>query len=115
MCEEKENVKEQLAGKAAAETQTKESLITVQTRIASLTDQIENDKNGIIELLNNRASTKAKIQRYDTMLEQIQVRKSEMYQKMILSESEASEAEESLVEYEASLTQFSGEIIPLTE
>ena len=112
---ETETVSEQLTKKAAAEAQTKETLIAIQTRIASLTNQIENDKSSIIELLNNRASTKAKIQRYDTMLEQIQVRKSEMYQKMILSESEASEAAENLKEYEESLKQVSGEIIALTE
>lgn len=39
--EETETVSEQLTKKAAAEAQTKETLIAIQTRIASLTNQIE--------------------------------------------------------------------------
>ena len=112
---ERETVRQQLSEKMTDETRLKESLIEVQTRIANLTNQIETDKNSIIELLNNRASTKAKIQRYDTMLEQIQVRKAEMYQKMITSESEASEASELLKEYEQSLKSISEKIIFFTE
>ena len=112
---ERETVRQQLSEKMTGETRLKESLIEVQTRIANLTNQIETDKNSIIELLNNRASTKAKIQRYDTMLEQIQVRKAEMYQKMITSESEASEASELLKEYEQSLKSISENIISFTE
>ena len=112
---ERETVRQQLSEKMTDETRLKESLIEVQTRIANLTNQIETDKNSIIELLNNRASTKAKIQRYDTMLEQIQVRKAEMYQKMITSESEASEASELLKEYEQSLKSISEKIISFTE
>ena len=112
---ERETVRQQLSEKMTDETRLKESLIEVQTRIANLTNQIETDKNSIIELLNNRASTKAKIQRYDTMLEQIQVRKAEMYQKMITSESEASEASELLKEYEQSLNSISENIISFTE
>ena len=112
---ERETVRQQLSEKMTDETRLKESLIEVQTRIANLTNQIETDKNSIIELLNNRASTKAKIQRYDTMLEQIQVRKAEMYQKMITSESEASEASELLKEYEQSLKSISENIISFTE
>ena len=112
---ERETVRQQLSEKMTGETRLKESLIEVQTRIANLTNQIETDKNSIIELLNNRASTKAKIQRYDTMLEQIQVRKAEMYQKMITSESEASEASELLKEYEQSLKSISEKIISFTE
>lgn len=44
---------------------------------------IEEAKSEIIEILNQRASTKSKIQRYDTMLEQITIRKSELSQRMI--------------------------------
>ena len=55
----------------------------VQSRIASLSDGIEKNKSDIIELLNSRASTKAKIQKYDTMLEQIQVRKAQLNQRIL--------------------------------
>ena len=44
---------------------------------------IEDGKNEIIGILNKRGSTKGKIQRYDTMLEQIGIRKSELNQKLL--------------------------------
>ena len=50
-----------------------------------LGDDIETWKNDMIELLNNRASTQAKGQRYDTMLEQIQVRKAEIQSRLLTS------------------------------
>ena len=43
----------------------------------------EAGKNEIIEILNRRGSTKGKIQRYDAMLEQIGIRKSELSQKLL--------------------------------
>ncbi len=46
-------------------------LIEVQTRIAEHTAQIEGKKQEIMDILGNRASTKAKIQHYDTTREQI--------------------------------------------
>ena len=65
--QEKIRLQEQLDSKNTAENAAKEDLILVQTKIADLTDRIETNKNEIIELLNNRASTKAKIQLDDTM------------------------------------------------
>lgn len=56
----------------------------------------------MIELLNNRASTQAKGQRYDTMLEQIQVRKAEIQSRLLTSQSEAGSVQENLQSYERS-------------
>ena len=49
---------------------------------------MENSKNEIMALLNNRASIKGKLQRYDAMTEQIQIRKAEVNQKLIQMKSE---------------------------
>ena len=54
----------------------------------------------IIELLNKRASTKGKVQRYDAMLEQIQIRKSELNQRYIQTKSEESQQKELEVTYQ---------------
>lgn len=48
----------------------------------------EDGKNEIITLLNQRGSTKGKVQRYDAMLEQIQIRKAELNQKLLLLKSD---------------------------
>ena len=69
----------------------------------------------MIELLNNRASTQAKGQRYDTMLEQLQVRKAEIQSRLLTSQSEAGSVQENLQSYEQELKEISDKIIELTE
>ncbi len=112
---ETSELKEQLAAKQKEEAEAKELLIDTQTRIATLTSDIEKAKNDIIELLNNRASTRAKIQRYDTMMEQIQARKTEMQGQLSDSQNEIQRENENLEGYERELKEISGKIITLTE
>lgn len=112
---EKEEISGELKEKKKAEEEAGQALIQVQSRIVSLTDEIEKYKNDIIEILNNRASTRAKIQRYDTMMEQIQVQKSQMHQRLISSESEVVVQLQSKKEYEEKLKEISEHIKALQE
>ncbi len=112
---ETSGLQEQLAVKQKEEAGAKEQLIDTQTRIAALTADIETHKNNIIELLNNRASTRAKIQRYDTMMEQIQARKAEMQKQLADSQSGLQTENENLRGYEERLKEVSAKIISLTE
>ena len=75
-----------------------DSLESVQQRIYDLNRSIEYCKNEIIQLLNERASTKGKIQRYDTMLEQVQIRKAEVSSKILSIKTEESDNETGLSE-----------------
>ena len=52
-------------------------------QIDGLNQTAEQSKNEIISLLNERASTKGRLQRYDAMQEQAQLRKSELTQKLL--------------------------------
>ncbi len=79
---------------------------TVRSDLDQMTSSIEkirqtiDDKNAdIIEYLNDGAGLKAKAQRYDTMLEQIQIRKAELSKRLITAQSEASGYEEKLREF----------------
>ena len=78
----------------------------IQTKSAELTGAIDENQNQIMEILNNRTATKVKKQRYDSMMEQIQVRRSEMHQKLIAVESEASEHDELIAKFEAELQEI---------
>lgn len=60
----------------------------IQEEIARCSRGIENGKNEIIELLNNKASTKARRQRYDTMQEQVNIRKAELSKRLLEQKSE---------------------------
>lgn len=112
---EKKEIKEELEKKAGIKEAAGEKLVGVQSRIASLTDEIERNKNEIIEILNNRASTQAKIQRYDTMMEQIQVRKSQMNQRLILAQSNLEEEKKNVDLYTRQLKDISAKIIEMKE
>lgn len=107
---EQEEIKGELERKQALENQAREELITVQTRIATLAASIDKNKSDIMELLNNRASTKAKIQKYDTMLEQIQVRREQLSRRAAEAEEEAASQEKQQNGYLEELERISGEI-----
>ena len=112
---ERESLQTELKERKAVEDAAREELIEVQSRIAALSDGIEKNKSDIIELLNNRASTKAKIQKYDTMLEQIQVRKAQINQRILEARSEAEIQNEEKNKYAGELQNISEQIIRLSD
>lgn len=70
---EKVSIVKQMEEKQSEEDQIKNKLTELQAKIAQITGSVDEKKNHIMEILNNRASTKAQIQKFDTMMEQIQV------------------------------------------
>ncbi len=56
--------------------------------IVALENDIENGKDEVIDNLNERGQIKAKLQRNETLLEQINIRKSELTRKLINCKSE---------------------------
>ena len=95
--------------------EAQEVLIGFQMNIAKTSENIEMWKNDIMEILNNRASTKAKIQHFDTMLQQMQVRRSEMSKKLIEAGSDASIQDEEIQAKSKELEDVSKEIIGYTD
>ncbi len=69
----------------------KEVLGSIQSRIDAVNSAIEEDKNAIINLLNERANVKSSKERYDTMLEQTQVRRSELNSRFLQAKSNEEE------------------------
>ena len=112
---EKTQLQAQIDEKNEEQMKVQGELLRIQTRIAELTGAMEDGKNNLIELLNNRSSTKAKIQKYDTMMEQIQVRKSELNQRLIAAESETVEYDERILQFENELKEVSSTIIQHVE
>ena len=71
------------------DTDAKEQLIQVQSQIAEETMEIEQSKEEIMRLLNNRASTQAKIQHFDTTQQQITTRRAQIHREILEVSSEA--------------------------
>ncbi|MCQ2507794.1 MAG: chromosome segregation protein SMC [Dorea sp.] len=90
-------------------------LTDLQEQIAFLMKSVEDKKNEIIDVLGNRASTKAQVQHYDTMMEQISVSRSRINQTIIENDSNILESQDMLENYQKDLAEVSAEIIAMTE
>lgn len=72
---QKQEIDCQVAEIEARKQAASDELEKIQKEIARCTQGIEEGKNEIIEILNNKASTKAKLQKFDTMAEQVNTAK----------------------------------------
>ena len=109
------NLKEERKKAQEEEEDTSVENDAIEASISHLNREIEGDKNEIIRILNQRASTKGKIQRYDTMMEQNQIRRAEVSQKLLRLRSEENEQEDSLKELQEKYETVSDRIEELTE
>ena len=73
-----------------------DDLEKIQNDIADINKKVEEYKNNIIETLNNRATIKSKIGRFDTMLEQINISKAELSARVLKARSDEAEQAESI-------------------
>ena len=79
--------------------EVQEKLLLVQQEIETCNTGIEKGKNEIIELLNNKASIKARKQRFDTMTEQINIRKAQLNQRLLARKTEEADLQNVLTGY----------------
>ncbi|MCR5251034.1 MAG: chromosome segregation protein SMC [Lachnospiraceae bacterium] len=87
----KDAVDEVLAEAQAKRDRERALLNEIQERIESMTASIEADKNTIIQLLNERANVRSSKERYDTMLEQSQVRRAELNSRFLQAKTDEEE------------------------
>jgi chromosome segregation protein len=66
-------------------------------KIHSLEHQMDEGKSRMMDLLNDKGSLTARQQRYEAMLEQVNVRRSEVCQKLLKFKSDESEQDELLI------------------
>ena len=107
---EQEQLGEKISGAKREERQAEENLKEIQTQIAELLVAVEEKKNDTMQLLENRASTKAKLQHYDTMMEQTKVQRAQMNQRLIEMKSNSGEQEAQLKKYEEDFLAVQAEI-----
>ncbi len=103
----------QMAELEGKRREAKAVLESVQSEIARCTEGIERGKSEIIELLNNKASTKAKQQRFDTMAEQVNIRKAQLNQRLLSRKSEEADLDSVLMDYKKELDQVNAKIAGL--
>lgn len=99
--EEKTQLEEKEVEFSKVQSQAQEAFKGIAIEIHNLEEAIEAGKNEIIEILNQRASIKGKLQRYDTMLEQISIRKVALNQRNLTLRSETAQLDASEEKYKA--------------
>ena len=88
----------------------KETLEAVRRETAEASAAIERGKNEIIELLNQKASVKARQQRFTTMEEQVNIRKSHLTQRLLARKTEEADLDSVLAGYQKELEQVNQKI-----
>lgn len=79
---------EKAAELARERNDAKCKLSEVQLQIEELNQKIEEGKNKIIVLLNDRATIKSKMSSFDTMMEQLRIRKAELNSRLLRARSD---------------------------
>ena len=90
--------------------EARELLLSVQKRIEELNNQIEIGKNTIIEELNKRATIKSKLGRFDSMMEQISIRKAELNARLLRVKSDEANQVETIKNLETAFENVNKEI-----
>ena len=112
---EKNEIDEKLDKLLKAREEARELLESVQNKIDEINGQIESDKNTIFDALNNRATIKSKMERFDTMLEQIQIRKSELNSRILRAKSDEAAQTETIKNLEEEFEKVSNAIQELQD
>lgn len=88
----------------------RKDLETIQARIEELNASIEDGKNTIMNELNQRASIKSRLGRFDTMMEQVSIRKAELQSKLLRAKSDEQSRGEALKKQEETFRRLTDEI-----
>jgi chromosome segregation protein len=100
---------------AEAAAKAKTDLEAIQNKITELNNNIEAGKNTIIGELNQRATIKSKMGRFDTMMEQINIRKAELNSRLLRAKSDEAAREETVKKLEETFETVTEELRQMTE
>ena len=88
-------------------------LTLLQGQIETINSNIEVGKNTIINALNERATIKSQIERYDTMLEQVQIRRAELTSRLVSVKSDEEKQEHHIQDLEKEFESIQDKITAL--
>ena len=97
---EKNDTDRQVQEITSAADEVKKKLEEIQRKIEELNNHIESGKNTIIGELNQRATIKSKLGRFDTMMEQVNIRKAELNSRLLRAKSDEAAREENIKQLE---------------
>lgn len=113
--DDKRVIDEQVAEIETSRNEAREKLLEIQSKIEELNSNIENGKNTIIDALNMRATIKSKLGRYDTMTEQINIRKAELTSRLLRVKSDEAQQESVIKKLQEEFEQINDAIRNLND
>ena len=112
---EKQDTDEQVREITDTANEVRATLEKIQNKIAELNSQIEAGKNTIIGELNQRATIKSKMGRFDTMMEQVNIRKAELNSRLLRAKSDEAAREETIRRLEENFEKITNELREMNE
>jgi len=113
--EEKDEIDRKVQEITDTANEVKANLEAIQNKITELNNSIEAGKNTIIGELNQRATIKSKMGRYDTMMEQINIRKAELNSRLLRAKSDEAAREETMKQLEEAFAKVTEELRVMNE
>ena len=107
---QKNKIEEELKIAQNAKEAVRELLSQIQGRIEHLNNEIETGKNTIIQTLNERATIKSKMERLETMSEQIDIRKAELTSKIVSTRTDEEKQQDEIQGFEKEFETITEEI-----
>ena len=107
---ERHKIRQELQQESVQNNDAQQKLTDIQTKIARATDEIEQHKQEIMELLNNRASTKAQIQHFTTTKSQITTRRASLNKVILEIASQGAQKNAVLSDYAEQRKKVQAEI-----
>lgn len=113
--EERAKLAAQMAGITEQQTAAQAKLAEVQSEIVRCNAGIESGQKELYELLNNKAGIQSRQQRFDTMLEQINIRKAELGKRLLDRKTQEADLNAVLAGYQEELDEITKQIAALKE
>jgi len=107
---EKSDTDVQMQELAQAALDARQKLEEIQEEIARLNGEIEAGKNTIIGELNQRAAIKSRMGRFDTMMEQVNIRRAELNSRLLRAKTDEAAREEAIRRLEEEFASITEEI-----
>ncbi len=115
LLKDKAKIDATVADIAKVRDEAQANLDAILAKIADVTNQINAQKNAIIEGLNQRATIKAKLSRFDSAVEQTQIRKAEIQSRMLRAKSDEAKQKETIEALEKEFEEISKTIAEMEE
>ncbi|MGN0362720.1 MAG: chromosome segregation protein SMC [Bilifractor sp.] len=108
--QKQKELQEELIRAEAEQNAREEDVARIKDEIEGKKTAEEQSRNDTIALLNNRSTIREQLQRFETMLEQLEIRKSSLASRILQIKRDADSEKKNLAELERSLAGINAEV-----